>query len=328
MKKFIAACAVGGALIAASGAAQAKTYTLTLCGASPGGLWSLLGAGVDAAVKAAYPGSTITYQTSGGGFANVGLLRAKKCDLAIVHDVEAKLAMEGKKPFSKPANDLRAIAVLYNWAPMQYVITKKFADKHGINSFEDIVKNKAPVRIAVNKRGNVVSQVIETMFKAAGASFADIKSWGGQVVFAASKEMSNLIKDRRIDAFGNAVFVRHRSVRQPGEAVPLKLLNVSDATIAKVSDALKVGKFTIKGGSYKWAPDNVNTVALSAQLVALSSFSAADAHNITKALIDNAAKMSGVHRAMKKLDTKLMASSKSTPYHPGAAKAYKAAGLQ
>jgi len=307
--------------------ANAKSYTLTLCGASPGGLWSLLGAGVDAAMKAAYPGSTVTYQTSGGGFANVGLLRQKKCELAIVHDAEARLALQGKKPFKQAASDLRAIAVLYNWAPMQFVVTQDFAKKHGINSFEDIVAKKAPIRIAVNKRGNVVSQVIESMFAAAGASFADIKGWGGQVVFAASKEMSNLIKDRRIDSFGNGIFVRHRSIRQPGEAVPLKLLNVSDATIAKVGGDWKIGKFTVKGGSYKWAPDNVNTVALSAQLVALDSMSADDAHNITKALIDNVGKVSGVHKAMKKLDAKLMAGS-STPYHPGAAKAYKAAGLQ
>ena len=93
MKKLMSIVALSAALMALSGPGYAKVYTLTLCGASPGGLWSLLGAGVDAAMKAAYPGSTVTYQTSGGGFANVGLLRQKKCDLAIVHDVEAKLAL-------------------------------------------------------------------------------------------------------------------------------------------------------------------------------------------------------------------------------------------
>ncbi len=328
MRKLFSFLAIAALAAAVSAPAKAKDYTMTLCGASPGGLWSLLGAGVDSAMKAAYPGSTVTYQTSGGGFANVGLLRGKKCQLAIVHDVEAKLAIEGKRPFKQAANDLRAIAVLYNWAPMQFVMTEDFADKHGINSIEDIVKKKAPVRIAVNKRGNVVSQVIEAMFKAAGASYKDIEGWGGQVLFAASKEMSNLIKNRRIDSFGNAIFVRHRSIRQPGEAVPLRLLRVSDATIAKVSKELQIGEYTVKGGSYKWAPDDVKTVALSAQLVTLDTMPKEDAFNVTKALIDNATKLSGVHKAMKKLDGKLMASSKSTPYHVGAAEAYKAAGLQ
>ena len=44
---------------------------LTVCGASPGGLWSLLGAGLDVTLKAAYPVSTVTYQTSSGGYANI-----------------------------------------------------------------------------------------------------------------------------------------------------------------------------------------------------------------------------------------------------------------
>ena len=76
MKKLFASAVTGVAalLLVASTGAQAQTYNLTLCGASPGGLWSLLGAGIDAAVKKSYPGSTVTYQTSGGGLANVALL--------------------------------------------------------------------------------------------------------------------------------------------------------------------------------------------------------------------------------------------------------------
>ena len=37
---------------------------LTVSGASPGGLWSALGVGLDKVINKAYPGSTITYQTS------------------------------------------------------------------------------------------------------------------------------------------------------------------------------------------------------------------------------------------------------------------------
>ena len=50
--------------------------------------------------------------------------------------------------------------------------------------------------------------------------------------------------------------------------------------------------------------------------------------DVTKALIDNADKVAGVHKAMKKLDAKLMAGGTAVPYHPAAGQAYKAAGLQ
>ena len=98
-KKIISLFAVG--LMSLTTSANAA-YNLTLCGASPGGLWSMLGAGVDAAVKESHPGSIVTYQTSGGGFANVGLLQQGKCDLALIHDAEAVLARDGKEPFKAP----------------------------------------------------------------------------------------------------------------------------------------------------------------------------------------------------------------------------------
>jgi hypothetical protein len=308
--------------------AEAKTYNLTLCGASPGGLWSLLGAGVDAAMKAAFPGSTVTYQTSGGGFANVGLLQAKTCELAIVHDAELNVAKNGGAPFKAPVTDLGTIAVLYDWAPMQLIVTKAFADKHGVRSLADVAKKKAPIRIMLNRRGNVASQVGQTALEAAGASLEDVESWGGQVIFAASREQGDLIKDRRADAIFNSLFVGHRSIRQVAEAVEVTLLPLSDDVVKKVADAWKIAPYTIKGGSYEWQPADTGTVTLSAQLVASDGLDAAVAYDVAKALIDHVDKVRAVHKAMDPLDTKLMASGSVVPYHVGAAKAYREAGLQ
>lgn len=67
MLKFTISVAVCAMALAMPAAAQ--KYNLTLAGASPGGLWSTIGAGIDASIAAAYPGSTVTYQTSSGGLA-------------------------------------------------------------------------------------------------------------------------------------------------------------------------------------------------------------------------------------------------------------------
>lgn len=67
----------------AAGTAGAQPYNMSITGASPGGLWSLLGVGLDKAVKEQFPGSTITYQTSGGGLANINLLDLGKAELAM-----------------------------------------------------------------------------------------------------------------------------------------------------------------------------------------------------------------------------------------------------
>ena len=303
-------------------------YNLTLCGASPGGLWSLLGAGIDAAVKAAYPGSTVTYQTSGGGFANVGQLQQKKCDLAIVHDAEAIAAVNGRTPFKEPVTNLRTVAVLYTWAPMQLILSKSFADQHGVKSLEDIGTKKAPVRILLNRRGNVASQVGETMLDAAGVGRKDIEAWGGSVTFAASKEQGELMRDRRADAILNSLFINHRSIRQLAQALELTLLPISDATADKVIGEWKINKFSIPGDAYPWSPQPTPTVALSALLFVLDSTDIRMVSDVTSALIKHVDKLQGVHKAMKPLSTKLMASGTAVAYHPAADNTYKAQGLR
>ena len=107
---------LGAALSLSASVASAQAYNMTLSGASPSGFWTMIGVGVDSVMKAAHPGSTITYQTSGGGLANVGLLDQGKVELGLAHDAELRIAADGGKPFSKPVRSLRAIAARANRA--------------------------------------------------------------------------------------------------------------------------------------------------------------------------------------------------------------------
>ncbi|WP_425402973.1 TAXI family TRAP transporter solute-binding subunit [Hwanghaeella sp.] len=323
---FVAASVLAGAVLPLQ-SAHAE-YNLTLCGASPGGLWSLLGAGVDAAVKASYPGSTVTYQTSGGGFANVVQIDQKKCDLAIIHDAEVKAARSGQPPFSGPVDSMRSVAVMYTWAPMQLLISKSYAEEHGINTMEDIAAKKVPINILLNKKGNVVSDIGASMLTAVGASPEQIEEWGGSVTYAASKEQGELMRDRRADAILNSLFVNHSSIRELANAIDLKLVPVTKATADKVAGEWNINNFTIKGGTYPWAPDDTLTITVSAQLFVREDADPTMVKDVTTALIDNADKVSGVHKAMKALDAKLMATASAAPYHTAAEEVYKAKGLR
>ncbi len=307
--------------------AQAQTYELVVAGASPGGLWSNLGIGIDRAVKASYPGSVVTYQTSGGGLANIGLLDSGKVPLGIVHNAELKLALAGEKPFSHPIKSMRAIAYLYNWAPMQLIMTQAFADKHGIRTFEDIAAKKAPVRVAVNRRGNIAATVAERMFAAIGVTPEDIKKWGGEVIYAASQEQTTLYKDGRIDLIFNSLFVKQGSLIDATESVASVLLPVSDATIAKINADMGTQKFVIPANSYKGQTNTVPTATVGAGLVASDRLDDKTAYDLAKALHQNIAQVQGVHKAMQGLTPELLVAFDVIPYHPGAVRYYKEAGL-
>ena len=322
-----ALCAIIFAAFGISSSAQAQ-YNLTLCGASPGGLWSLIGAGIDEAVKAAYPGSTITYQTSGGGYANALQLDQGKCDLALIHDAEAKAAINGSEPFKGKIDSMKTMAAIYTWAPMQFIVNKAYADEHGITSLEDIAAKKLPINILLNRRGNVSSAVGDSMLNAVGAGTANIESWGGSVTYAASKEQGEMMRDRRADAILNSLFVNHRSIQQLASAIDLVLLPISDATADKVAEEWNIGKFVIPGNSYKWAAQDTLTVSLAVQLYVRQDADPKMVTDITTALVDNVAKVQGAHKAMGALNTQLMANSKAVAYHPAAESVYKAKGLK
>ena len=327
LRNIMLGATVAGGMALAVQPAQAE-YNLTLCGASPGGLWSLLGTGVDNAVKESFPGSTVTYQTSGGGFANIVQLDQKKCDLAIIHDAEVKAALSGKEPFKSPVDSMRTLAVMYTWAPLQLIMSKDYAEKNGVKSIEDIAAKKLPINILLNRRGNVVSDIGASLLTAAGASEENIKSWGGSVTYAASKEQGELMRDRRADAILNSLFVGHRSISQLASAIDLALIPVGKETAEKVMKEWTIGSFTIPAGAYEWAPNPTNTVTVSAQLFVRADADPKMVTDLTAALLDNADKVAGVHKAMSALDTKLMASATAAPYHPAAEAVYKAKGLR
>jgi hypothetical protein len=327
MNRFKILGLVTGLAMALSGPTLADPYQLTLAGASPGGLWSNIGIGVDKAMKAQFPGSTVTYQTSGGGIANAQLLARKSVPIGIMHNMEFRMAEQGEAPFKAKISDLRVIAYMYNWAPVQLLMTKEFADKYGIKTFEDIATKKPPLRVATNRRGNVVNELVDRMFKAVGVTSADIEKWGGSVVPAASKEQSDLLRNRRIDATFNSLFVGQRSILEMAHAINLVMLPVSDATIKKVATQSGVDGYVIPAKSYDFQPTAVPAVSLGAMLVVNKSMSDKEAYDITKALVEHVKEVASVHPAMKALTPKFMTEQKAGQFHPGAAKLYKEKGL-
>ncbi len=308
--------------------ANAQKYNLTMSGASPKGLWSLLGVGSNSAISSAFPGSIVTYQTSGGGLANVPIVSTGRAHLGIAHNIELVVAAKGTAPFKGPFKNLRAIAYMYNWAPMQMIMTKEFANKYGIKSLDDLSKKKPPVRIAVNQRGNMVQDMNQKILEAYGVSYKDIKSWGGQVVYSPGREQGQLMSDRRVDMIGNGVFVPYRYFVQVSKSRDLVIFPLRSDVIQKVAADTGADPYVIKGGGYPWQPKEINTVALGAVLFTSDAMKDQDAYNLTKALVENVGKIKAVHKAMRNLTPKLMASQTSIPYHAGALRLYKEKGLK
>lgn len=310
-----------------SAQAQLNKTNLTVCGASPGGMWSLVGAGVDSAIKAAHPGSAATYQTSSGGPANVVQVTAAKCQLGIANDGDLAAALSAKAPFKQKYDGMRAIGVMFDWLPVMWVARKDFATKYGIKSLQDLVDKKPPVRLVFNRRGLLTSDITDAQLKALGVSAADIKRWGGSLQYQASGEQTNLMKDGRVDVMANTIFEGHRTLAEIAMATDLVMLSTPKAANDAAIAEYYVKPWVIKKEKHAWQTEDAVTVTTGVVLFADRSMSDATAYDITRAIINHPDKVRAVSAAMAPFKPAIMTDQKVVPFHPGALKAYREAGL-
>ncbi|MEQ8488279.1 MAG: TAXI family TRAP transporter solute-binding subunit [Marinovum algicola] len=308
-------------------AAFAEPVNLTLSGGNPGGLWSLLGAGIDRATKADDADSVVTYQATGGGFANIGLLGKDRTDLGLLHDAEAKIALNGGEPFQEPIENMRAIGYMYNWAPMHFFLDRGLAKKYDIDSLDDIVDSGAPLRIGINRSGNITSNVALFMLEEAGVTEDVISADGGQFVRAGANEQADLIQDGRLDMITNGIFINHSSFRAVDENSDVVLLGVPAEIVEATNEEFGTGTMTIPSGSYSNLETDVTTSALGALLVATEDMSEETAYSLTGSLVKNIDEVRAVHNSMKQLSPELLATPSVLPFHPGAERAYREADL-
>jgi len=306
---------------------------LTVSGASPGGLWSALGAGLDKAVNKSYPRTTVTYQTSSGGLANAKLVADGKVHMGIVSDMELKSAWEGTGVFKdRPQQNIRVLFRLFNaesrFQAIHIILNRNFAEKHGITSFADIVAKKPAIRVAVNRPGNMDGDTGIAILDAAGVSTANIQSWGGRVVRAATREQTGLMTDRRLDMINFGVSFNHSSISEMGNAVPLMLLDLTEPVAAKVVTAMGGKPCVFKKNEYPFLEHDAISVCTGAMLVVNSSMDDDTAYAITKAMLDNLDSFKDAHPQLARETTpETIAEGSYAPWHPGAERAFREAGL-
>lgn len=287
---------------------------------------------MDAALAAAYPGSTVTYQTSSGGLANALLLQQGKVPLGFVSDTELQVAVEGKPPFKAPIKDLRMLVNAYTpesrFQMTHTLVNKAWAEQHGIKTFADIAAKKPPMRIAVNRPGNMDGDVSIATLDAIGVSLDDVKKWGGQVIRAASGEQTSLMLDRRIDVISFGISYRHPRVLEVSNGLEIVMLPMSEETAAKAAKATGAKVCHVKGKEYDFLASDSASVCVGMPVLANASMDEKTAYNVTKAMFEQIDKFKGAHRLLAAATTKdSLAQPGIVPFHPGAEKYLREAGI-
>ena len=84
---------------------------------------------------------------------------------------------------------------------------------------------------------------------------------------------------------------------------------------------------TIPKGTYPKQDQDVKVIGYATHIVVSCKLPEDTVYRMTKAMADNIKSMAAVNKAMEKLTPKDMAEDIGVPFHPGAAKYYKEAGI-
>jgi TRAP transporter TAXI family solute receptor len=323
--------ALGGAGLAAAALpaplrAQ-STYNLTAAGLGATGVMATINAGFSAAVEAAFPGSVITYQTSSGGIENIVRVDMKQVPLGYAVDVELQMALNGVEPFRGRIDSWRTIALLGGWVPMHAVIGREVADRHGLRTVADIGAKKAPIRVVFNTRGNVTSIISEELFKAFGFSTDDLKSWGGDVIYAAGRDHPGLMGDRRVDMMFNMTPAKGSVMATIERSRDLATLYMDKAVVDRVAEQVGAQPITLPAGTYAYQDQDFHTVTIAIALIAHRDMPDATAYDLAKALVSQLPRYQAAHPSHVDATREYLVSLRIGQYHPGALRYYREAGM-
>lgn len=304
------------AAVAFAGAAHAQQFFRIGTGGTAGTYYPVGGMIANAVSQ---PGKIIaTAQASNGSLANVNAVASGSMEAGFSQSDVATWAYTGTGAFEgKPkVADLRAIANLY--PESIHLVVKKGS---GIKSVADL-KGK---RVALDEPGSGTLIDARLVLAAYGVKESEIKP-----DYIKPNQAGDKLKDGSLDAFffvGGAPAGAIAELASSGTGIELVPLGGPQAA-ALLKSSPWFAADHIAAGTYKDVPA-VDTLAVGAQLVTSAKVSADTVYEITKAMYgEKAQKALQAGHAKGKFITKENAvKGIGIPFHPGAERFYKEAGL-
>ena len=313
MKRVLVAVLAAAAL---AGAAQAQQYFRIGTGGTAGTYYPVGGMIANAVSQ---PGKIVaTAQASNGSVANVTAVAGGAMESGFSQADVATWAQKGNGIYEGKPNvpGLRLIANLY--PESVHVVVRKDS---GVKSVADL-KGK---RVALDEPGSGTLVNARAILAAYGLKEADIKP-----EYIKPNQAGDKMKDGSLDAFfftGGAPAGAIAELASAGSGIDVLAIDGAPAEALKKSSPF-FSDDVIAADTYKGV-GQVKTLAVGAQWVTSDKTDAATVYEITKALFSDAAqKQLAAGHAKGKFITKDNAvKSAGIPFHPGAEKFYKEAGV-
>ena len=305
------------ALALAPATAQQKV-SLTFSAGPTGGSWTPMAAATAEVIKKKYPELDVLVEP-GAALVNMEKMRNDKADLAWSMTTVLADARAGTNSWKGKATD-KALFVA-NYYPNVWQLAVPAASD--VKSLKDL-KGKA---VALPPRGNTsLAEGWDWLLKVNGMKLDDL----GTKSYGSITENAETIRNRQAVAMGWYTTVPASFMLDLGTSMKMRMIPVSDAELAelrKLSPGLV--RHVIPKGTYAQygIEEDVATIQAPTILIAHAKTSPDAIYKITKAIVEGREDFARVTAAMKGVTGKDFAQNHGMPFHPGAEKYYREAGL-
>jgi uncharacterized protein len=305
-----------GVLVAAvTLAAPAAAQQVTFMTGPQGGSWVPLGGALKNMWEKAVPGLQIQLQP-GAGIANVRGVDEGKAQIGFANSATTVDGVEGRPPYPKKATRVCQVANLY---PQFYQVVALTDAK--VNSFADL-KGKT---LVTQSKGNTAEILTLDVLKINGMNYQSLSKVNFQASYTDAVDM---MKDGHAQVFTLGTTAPASAVMDLASARDVQMVPVDDRTMAELKKMNSgYNKLTIKAGTYPKQDKDVPAIGYTTHIVAACDLPEDVVYRMTKAMAAGVDDMAAVVKPIAGLTPKDMAVDIGVPFHKGAAKYYKEAGV-
>jgi TRAP transporter TAXI family solute receptor len=256
----------------------------------------------------------VAAESTGGSMENIRLLSQGKLQFAMANSSITYFAVRGEGGWEE-AHDVQSVMTLFPNVAM-FVVP---ADSP-IESVADL----AGRRVYLGPEGAGFEYFVRPILEAHGLTLADLEPRYGSQQAAV-----DLLGDGAVDAAMIGGGVPNPALAQIAQARPVRLVPYDEAARETlIADYAFFEPATIPGGTYAGIDDDYEGLNVgSAHLITAASADEQLVHDFTKLVWENRARIAERHRAARAITEQNAPRNTGTPFHPGAIRFYREAGL-
>jgi TRAP transporter TAXI family solute receptor len=262
-------------------------------------------------------GIRCSVESTGGSIFNLNTIRNGELDFGVAQSDWQYHAYNGSSKFQEIGanNKLRAVFSIHS-EPFTLMARKD----SGIKSFGDL-KGK---RVNIGNPGSGQRGTMEVLMAKKGLAKSDL----ALASELKAVEQSKALCDNKIDAMVYTVGHPNASIKEASTACGAVLIPVNGPEVDKLVTANPYyAKAVIPGGMYRGSDSDTHTFGVKATLVTSADVDEQIVYELVKAVFENLDGFRQLHPAFEHVSKEAMLKGNSAPFHPGAVRYFKEAGL-